>query len=114
MDASALVALFNGHGELRDMMGQAEAGWWNLLLPAGCIAEAEAQLGAGTSGWEGILLTGGVLPLPLAAHTAIEIGAWPGSLGARHAVHEAAALRAAVVTCDPGQYEGLRVALLVV
>jgi hypothetical protein len=30
-----------------------------------------------------------VRSLPLAEHTAIEIGRWPGSLPARHAVHEA-------------------------
>jgi hypothetical protein len=111
---SALVALFGGHPELSRLLDLAEQGWVNLLLPTTAIADAERQLRAGSSGWEPILLTGGVRSLPLAEHTAIEIGSWPGSLAVRHAVHEADAMRAAVVTTEPGQYKGLKVPLLVV
>jgi hypothetical protein len=114
LDASALVALFGGHPRLERLLIEAEAGAWNLILPTTCIADAERVLEAGTSGWEAILLTSGVLPLPLSAHTAIEIGQWPGSLSARHAAHEQAALRAVVVTCDVSAYAGLPVALLAV
>lgn len=114
LDASALTALFNGHRGLRDMMGEAEAGWWTLVLPAVCMADAAAELGTRPSAWDALLLTPGVLALPLAPHTAVEVAGWPGTLAARHAAHEATALRAAVVTCDPPAYDGLLVALLVV
>lgn len=112
LDATAIAALFDGHPRLLAMMGEAEAGWWNLILPAACIADAEQAVRAGHAGWEAILLTPGVITLPLEAHSAIEVGAWPGPLWACHAAHEAAALRAVVVTCDPGSYDGLLVALL--
>lgn len=114
LDASAIVALFNGHPELDRLLDLAEKGWVNLLLPTTAIADAEAVVQHGTQGWEPILLTGGVRSLPLAEHTAIEIGSWPGELAVRHAVHEADALRAAVVTTEPGLYNGLQVPLLVV
>ncbi|HYN94278.1 MAG TPA: hypothetical protein VES42_10565 [Pilimelia sp.] len=52
--------------------------------------------------------------MPLTEHAAIEIGGWPGTLAARHVVHEAAAVRGVVVTRSPGTYDGLRVPLLVV
>ncbi len=114
LDATAIAALFDGHPALVALIAEAEAGWWNLILPAACVAEAESVVKAGHSGWEAILLTSGVVTLPLEAHTAVEVGAWPGPLWARHAAHEAAALRAVVVTCDPGSYKGLTVALLVI
>jgi hypothetical protein len=50
----------------------------------------------------------------LSEHAAIEIGQWPGELSARQAVHEARALRAAVVTTEPGRYRGLPVTLNVI
>ena len=114
LDASALVALFAGHPEVSHLLDLAEQGWVNLLLPTTAIADAEHELGAGPHGWEPILLTGGVRSLPLAEHTAIEIGPWPGALSVRHAVHEADALRSAVVTTRPEDYKGQTVPLLVV
>jgi hypothetical protein len=114
LDTSALVELFNGHRELGELLNQAEAGWLQILMPTSAMADAEAVLNAGRSGWDPILLTPGVQSLPLTEHTAIEIGNWPGSLAARHVVHEAAAVRGVVVTRSPGTYEGLRASLLVV
>lgn len=112
LDASALAALFDGHPRLYRMLGEAEAGWWTLVLPAVCMADAAQTLETRPSAWDGLLLTPGVLAMPLAPHTAVEVAGWPGSLQARHAAHEATALRAAVVTCDPPAYDGLLVALL--
>jgi hypothetical protein len=114
MDASALVALFGGHARARRLLDEAERGQINLLLPTAAIADAEHELHAGFGGWEGVLLSGGLRSMPLAEHAAIEMGAWPGSLAARHAAHEAQALPAAVVTADPGAYKGIPVVLRVI
>lgn len=114
LDSSALVDLFNGHPKLGDLLDQAEAGWLQIVMPTVSIADAEAVLKAGRIGWEPFLLTPGVQSLPLTEHAAIEIGGWPGGLAARHAVHEAAAVRGVVVTRAPAIYDGLRVPLLVV
>lgn len=92
----------------------AEAGEMCLLLPTSAMADAEATIRAGSDGWAPILLTRGVVSLPLTEHAAIEVGQWPGDLATRHAVHEARAVRAAIMTCKPGIYEGHQVALVVV
>jgi hypothetical protein len=52
--------------------------------------------------------------LPLTEHAAIDIGGWAGDLPARHAVHEAHAVRAIVVTRDPAAYAGHQVHLRLV
>jgi hypothetical protein len=114
LDASALVDLFHGHREVCELLNQAEAGWLQILIPTTAVAVAEAELKASRTGWDPILLTPGVQSLPLTEHAAIEVGAWAGSLAARHVVHEAAAVRGVVVTRSPSAYEGLRVSLLAV
>jgi len=114
LDASAIVALFTGDRSVQRLLDLAEQGSIQLLMPTAAIADAEQELRAGFDGWEPILLTDGVRSLPLSEHTAIDIGQWPGSLAARHAAHEARALRAAVVTRDPGAYTGVQVDLRVI
>jgi hypothetical protein len=52
--------------------------------------------------------------LALTEQAAIEIGPWPGSLSGKHSVHEANALKAVVVTREPGECAGRRIALVVV
>lgn len=113
LDASAIVALFDGHGVLMQLLDSAERGEQQLLLPTTAMADAEADVRAGSSGWEAILLTAGVRSLPLAEHAAIDIGSWPGSLSARHSAHEALALRTTVVTRLPEGYREIRVPLMV-
>jgi hypothetical protein len=107
------VALFDASPVVYDLLEQADEGRVALGVPTTCLAEAEATLRAGT-GWDAILETPQVQALPLNAHAAVEVGVWPGSLPARHAVHEASVMDATVVTCRPSDYEGLNVPLLVV
>jgi hypothetical protein len=113
-DASALVGLFHGHEELAKIADQAEQGWFQILLPAVAIADAEMELRAGRVGWDAVFYTPGLSSLDLTQSTAVEIGVWPGPLSARHAAHEAGAVRGVVVTRTPGAYQGLSVSLLVV
>ncbi|MEJ3744526.1 hypothetical protein WEI85_14675 [Actinomycetes bacterium KLBMP 9797] len=114
LDSSALIDLFGGHPALLTMLTQAENGELQLMLPTAALADAEDRLQAGSGGWEPLLLTSGFTALPLTEHAAIEVGQLPGKLATRHAVHEAVALRATIVTRKPGAYKGQRVSLMVV
>ena len=113
-DASAMTGLFTGHPALYGMLEAATDGRLQILLPAVSIAEAEEHLTAGLGGWAIFFLSPNVQTLPLVEHAAVEIGSWPCSMNVRHAVHEARATRAAVVTRRPADYQGLEVSLLVV
>lgn len=114
LDTSAILALFEAHEPVMARLEAAQAGEMCLLLPTSAIAEAEARVCAGTDGWAAVLLSPGIASLPLTEHAAIEVGQWSGDLATRHAVHEAQAVRAAIMTRRPGVYEGHRVALVVV
>jgi hypothetical protein len=108
------VALFAGHRWLDEWIKAARRGQAALILPTTAMVDAEAELAAGASGWEGVLLSEGVRSLALSEHAAIEIGQWPGELSTRQAVHEARALQTSVVTAEPGRYRGLPVTLNVI
>jgi hypothetical protein len=114
LDTSALIALHQGHAPVYGLLTRADAGQIMLAVPVSALAEANTTIQASTSEWEAVLLTAGLEVLTLAQHIAIEVGSWPGDLATRHVVHEAAALRAVVVTCRPSAYEGHKVPLLVV
>jgi hypothetical protein len=113
LDASALVALFAGAPKVIDLLEQADAGRVTLGLPTTCIAGAQGSVRS-RNGWDAILLTSQVLALPFGEQAAVEIGLWPGPLEVRHAVHEARAIGATVVTCRPEDYIDMNVPLLVV
>lgn len=114
LDTSAIVALYNAHPTLLRLLNAAEAGTVDLYLPAVCVAAAGQTAGISESAWAPLQYTGGVRIMPLQESAAVEMSGWPGTVDARHAVWEARRLRGAVVTCEPGRYEGLRVDLSVV
>jgi hypothetical protein len=123
LDASALIALFNGHPDLLRLLRDAGDGGAFLLLPTVAVAEAESALHAGASLWTPFLMFHGVSSLDLTVHTAIEAaavaaletpGAIAGPLMAGQVVYEARALNAVVVTQVPQFYDGFDVALMVV
>lgn len=113
-DTSALVALFAGVPQMEDLLEAAHGGESTVILPAAAMADAEAQVRAGKNGWEAILRTDNLYPMDLSTGTAVEIGAQPGTLAARHAAHEAFEAGATIVTRDRAAYDGLLVRLLVV
>lgn len=111
-DASALVAWHQGHDILSEIADQAEAGWYQLVIPATAVADAESELRYGWDVWAVVFDAPGIQTMPLGEHTAVEIGAWPGPLSSRHAAYAAADGRGVVVTLTPGLYQGMRVQLL--
>jgi hypothetical protein len=114
LDASAMTALFDGHEELFKMLQEADAGRAHMFLPAVAVAEAETMLRAGYDAWGLLFFAIGVEVIHLDQSTAIELGSLQGPMGARHAMHEARAVGASVVTRAPGDYAGLPGALTVV
>lgn len=114
LDSSSIFALFHGHPATMEMLEMAAAGERMLLLPAAAIARANEDLKAAYSAWDIILRTPNVHVMALDGSTAIEIGAWPGDLDARHAFYEAKAVQGIIVTRDPALYKPGDVPLLVV
>jgi hypothetical protein len=113
-DASAIVALFQGHPEAGDFLAQAERGELPLTLPAVAIADANATIRGNFNTWEAVFLTPNVHAAELSEFTAIEIGTWPGGLQARQAMFEARETQGVVVTQNPDLYPPGAVALLVI
>lgn len=113
-DASALIGWHQGHPFLAEIADQAEAGWFQLVIPATAVVDAESELRYGWSVWAVVFDAPGIQTMPLGEHTAVEIGMWPGPLSARHAAYAAADGRGVVVTRQPGLYQGLTVQLLAV
>ncbi len=114
LDASALIALFEGHDRLFRLLQDADAGNARLLLPAVAVAEAETELRAGYDGWSLLFFSPGVEVVRLDQSAAVALGGKPGPLGARHARHEADSVGARLITCRPGDYSGMTGGLLVV
>lgn len=111
-DASALIDWHCGNPVLAAIADQAEAGWFQLILPATAVADAESELRYGWNVWAVVFDAPGIQTMPLGEHTAVEIGVWSGPLSARHAAYAAADGRGVVVTRNPGAYQGLTVQLL--
>jgi hypothetical protein len=109
-----MAGLFEGHDGLFSMLREADAGRARMYLPAVAVAEAETMLRAGYDGWGLLFFAAGVEVIRLDQSTAIELGNLPVPLGARHAMHEARTIDAAVVTRSPGDYVGLPGSLTVV
>lgn len=110
-DASALIALFDGHPGAFDLNEEAEAGRLQVVFPAAAIAEANTFIRAGENAWAPLLL-GRVTCLPLTEHAAIAVGGWPGDLAVRHVVYEARAVRGDVVTRESYRYRAWTLPLL--
>jgi hypothetical protein len=113
LDASALVALFDAYDPIYRLWNRADEGARLLIVPAGAVADANGALKASHEAWAAVLAPRDVVATALSEHIAIEIGPWPGSLAARHAVYEARAARAILVTRTPDEYEVGAVPLLV-
>jgi predicted nucleic acid-binding protein len=102
-DASALVALFNGHPEAFRLVQRADSGDQTVLFPAAAIAEAGARLRARPSAWE-VLQLGPSAFTSLTAEIAVDVSDWPGDVATRHALWEALAVRGRLVTAEPDRY----------
>jgi hypothetical protein len=113
-DASALIALFEGHPAVIKLMERAWTGQIIVGFPAVAVAIANVSVGVEYEQWREWLREPGTVDLPLTVHAAADLAAWPGALDARHCVYEARATNGAVVTRTPSEYEGLPVPLLVV
>jgi hypothetical protein len=111
-DASALIALFRGYEPVFGLFADADAGLKQVVWPAAAIAEANAYLRAGPSGWEPLLL-GRVIVTDLTADGAIQAGLLTSRIATGHVVHEARATLGVVVTQEPGRYAEWAVPLLV-
>lgn len=105
-DASALIALFRGYEPVFGLFADADAGLKQVVWPAAAIAEANAYLRAGPSGWEPLLL-GRVIVTDLTADGAIQAGLLTSRIATGHVVHEARATLGVVVTQEPGRYAGV-------
>lgn len=114
LDASAIVALFEGHGLLMRWLEESDRDERMLILPTAAMAEAETSLRAGYLGWAFMFLSAGVQVLHLDQSTSISVGGFDGPLGARHARQEADAVRATIITRRPADYDGMPGSLFVV
>ncbi|MFY1673672.1 hypothetical protein ACN27G_27560 [Plantactinospora sp. WMMB334] len=113
LDASALIAFFQAHPKMTDLLDDAESGRLGLIVPVAAMAVAQAEIDHTSDGWSALLLCPGVDTIGMGQQCAIDVGAWPGDLSTRHTVYEAHALNAVIVTRDPGLYKGYEVRLLV-
>ncbi|GGM70651.1 hypothetical protein ACFFX1_28790 [Dactylosporangium sucinum] len=105
LDASALAALFNSYDPVFQVWLKADRDDLMIGFPAAAMVEASDRIGARPGDWELLLLSAGVVVLPLDQTAAAAIGTWRGSVAACQAVWESRATGWPVLTCDPKQYE---------
>ncbi|MFY1686577.1 hypothetical protein [Plantactinospora sp. WMMB782] len=113
LDASALVAFFQAHPKMLDLLDDAECGRLGLIVPVAALSAAQAEIDHTVDEWTALLLCPGVDTAEMGQQCAMDVGTWPGDLSTRHTVYEAHTLNAVIVTRDPGLYKGYEVRLLV-
>ncbi|MER7280473.1 hypothetical protein ABT369_39150 [Dactylosporangium sp. NPDC000244] len=103
-DATALAALFDAYQPVWALWRTADQDLGHVGFPALAIVEAGGEVGAPASAWDSILWSKSVTVLPLSERAAVEISAWSGTFGARHALWEALALDCPLITRRPELY----------
>lgn len=104
-DASALVALFNGHERVSALWWAAENASAPVVLPATAIAVANRKLGASDNAWTSILLGENVHALTLSVAAALGASRELGELDVAHTSYEALATGGTIVTGNPDGYD---------
>ena len=104
LDATALEALFHSHPPLWALLELADQGRARLGFPVLAVVEAGTALGASASAWEQFQWIETIDFLPLDEAVAVEISAWQGTFGARHALWEARHMGCPLVTRRPELY----------
>jgi hypothetical protein len=103
-DATALAALFDAYPPVWVLWRRADLDRAALGIPALAIVEAGTEVGAPATAWDSILWSKSINVLPLTERAAVEISAWQGTFGARHALWEARHLDCPLITRQPELY----------
>ncbi|MFI5916191.1 hypothetical protein [Dactylosporangium sp. NPDC051541] len=104
LDTTALEALFHSHPPLWALLDLADQGQTRLGFPVLAVVEAGSALGASAAHWEPFQWIETIDFLPLEEAVAVEISAWQGTFGARHALWEARHMACPLVTRRPDLY----------
>jgi hypothetical protein len=103
-DATALAALFDAYPPVWALWRTADQDLGRIGIPTLTIVEAGTAVDAPAYAWDSILWSHSVKVLPLGERAAVEISAWQGTFGARHALWEARALNCPLITRQPDLY----------